>query len=364
MGADGSGKVNITDNDGPSESEPHWSPDGSRIAVLSDSEEREGPGDVFVMNADGSGAAKVLDREVKGGDLDWGPAPARIVPRKLTAAVKATGPRALDQRALGACGRERSMFRPRAPEGREGCEDARHANGLPRHQLPLQDHSAPARRHEGQGEGLGGLPRHARHRAEARDARPSAVALTSDQRTTRRSDEPAAAEMGALERSLVGRPDPWRTRREEVACSGPHRPFVVASGGAHRPVRRCRGPRPRRRVRQRAADRRPVRRRGRRGAQLDPDRHQARSPGHRADDASRARHLRRTGDSRPRQWLREGRRSRPGHDLRGVPGDGRRRSTSCSAWATTTASESPANCRIGVASTAAPGRKTSPAAGA
>jgi Tol biopolymer transport system component len=79
MSPTGAGKVNLTANDRVSESEPHWSPDGTRIAFLSDRDETEGPGDVYVMGADGSGTTKVIDREVKGGDIDWGPAPPPAV---------------------------------------------------------------------------------------------------------------------------------------------------------------------------------------------------------------------------------------------------------------------------------------------
>jgi Tol biopolymer transport system component len=79
MSPSGAGKVNVTANDGVSESEPHWAPDGSRIAFLSDRDAAEGPGDVYVMNPDGSGTVKVADREVKGGDIDWGAAPPPAV---------------------------------------------------------------------------------------------------------------------------------------------------------------------------------------------------------------------------------------------------------------------------------------------
>jgi len=73
MSPNGGGKVDITPNDGISEAEPHWSPDGSRIAFISDQEENEGPGDVFVMAPNGSGRVKAIDREIKGEDIDWGP---------------------------------------------------------------------------------------------------------------------------------------------------------------------------------------------------------------------------------------------------------------------------------------------------
>jgi Tol biopolymer transport system component len=79
MSPTGAGKVNLTANDRVSESEPHWSPDGTRIAFLSDRDEAEGPGDVYVMNVNGSGASKVAEREIKGGDIDWGPAPPPAV---------------------------------------------------------------------------------------------------------------------------------------------------------------------------------------------------------------------------------------------------------------------------------------------
>jgi Tol biopolymer transport system component len=72
MNPDGGGKVNIVANDGISEEEPHWSPDGSRIAFISDQEENEGPGDIFQMAPNGSGRVKVIDRETKGEDIDWG----------------------------------------------------------------------------------------------------------------------------------------------------------------------------------------------------------------------------------------------------------------------------------------------------
>ena len=89
MAPNGSGKTNITNNDGPSENEPHWSPDGTQIAFTSDAEEIEGNSDLMVMDAGGGGMRKVVDREIKGEDIDWGPAPAaRVVPTRLTAKAK------------------------------------------------------------------------------------------------------------------------------------------------------------------------------------------------------------------------------------------------------------------------------------
>ncbi len=73
MNPDGSGKLNIVGNDDISEAEPHWSPVGSRIAFISDQEANEGPGDIFTMAPNGSSRVKVIDREIKGEDIDWGP---------------------------------------------------------------------------------------------------------------------------------------------------------------------------------------------------------------------------------------------------------------------------------------------------
>jgi len=56
MNADGSGQVDLTQDPGTSESEPSWSPDGTRIAYTSTTS----PGQtVWVMNADGSGQTDI-----------------------------------------------------------------------------------------------------------------------------------------------------------------------------------------------------------------------------------------------------------------------------------------------------------------
>ena len=49
MNADGSGQQRLTRGTG---SQPHWSPDGRRIAFVT---KRDGNSDIYVMNADGSG---------------------------------------------------------------------------------------------------------------------------------------------------------------------------------------------------------------------------------------------------------------------------------------------------------------------
>ncbi|HKC62893.1 MAG TPA: DPP IV N-terminal domain-containing protein [Pyrinomonadaceae bacterium] len=57
MNADGSNQVNLTKNPAKDQN-PSWSPDGSRIAFVS---ERDGdiPGNVYVMNADGSNVTRI-----------------------------------------------------------------------------------------------------------------------------------------------------------------------------------------------------------------------------------------------------------------------------------------------------------------
>ena len=51
MSPDGGGQVNLT-NDPAEDTDPVWSPDGSRIAFVKAS---EGHRNIYVMNADGAG---------------------------------------------------------------------------------------------------------------------------------------------------------------------------------------------------------------------------------------------------------------------------------------------------------------------
>jgi Tol biopolymer transport system component len=71
INADGTGEVNLG---APGyDSQPTWSPDGTKIAFLS---RRHGPGDeVYVMNADGSGATRVTYSEQPAGAPSWQPLP-------------------------------------------------------------------------------------------------------------------------------------------------------------------------------------------------------------------------------------------------------------------------------------------------
>ena len=66
MNADGSEQTNLTDNSA-GDSGPVWSPDGSKIAFVSD---RDGDWEIYVMNADGSGQTNLTNNP----EDDWAPA--------------------------------------------------------------------------------------------------------------------------------------------------------------------------------------------------------------------------------------------------------------------------------------------------
>ncbi len=69
MNADGSNLIQLTfgsaDNTGPD-----WSPDGSKIAFLS---ERSGQDEVYIMNPDGTGIERLTQIDVLKSELDWSP---------------------------------------------------------------------------------------------------------------------------------------------------------------------------------------------------------------------------------------------------------------------------------------------------
>ena len=78
MNADGSGVTRLTFTTNTQNENPAWSPDGARIAfdrVAIGSGSRY----VWVMNADGSGAAPINTGSIEGRDPDWSPDGARIV---------------------------------------------------------------------------------------------------------------------------------------------------------------------------------------------------------------------------------------------------------------------------------------------
>jgi len=74
MNADGSTQTRLTNN--PSDDyNPAWSPDGSKIAFVS---ERDGNGEVYVMNADGSHQTNLTDSLGYDGDAAWAPDGSKI----------------------------------------------------------------------------------------------------------------------------------------------------------------------------------------------------------------------------------------------------------------------------------------------
>ena len=74
MNADGSGPVNITKHAG-ADYAPAWSPDGTKIAFQSD---RETDFAVWVMNADGSNPIRLTDPSTPAGAPSWSPDGTRI----------------------------------------------------------------------------------------------------------------------------------------------------------------------------------------------------------------------------------------------------------------------------------------------
>jgi uncharacterized repeat protein (TIGR01451 family) len=76
MNADGTGQTNLTQSaTGQYESDPAWSPDGSKIAFRSF---RDGDADVWIMNADGSGETNLTRRPGHDESPAWSPDGAKI----------------------------------------------------------------------------------------------------------------------------------------------------------------------------------------------------------------------------------------------------------------------------------------------
>ena len=74
VNADGSSLTRLTDNQGSDDS-PSWSPDGRRIAFVSD---RDGDSDIYVVNADGSSLTRLTDSQGWEDSLSWSPDGQRI----------------------------------------------------------------------------------------------------------------------------------------------------------------------------------------------------------------------------------------------------------------------------------------------
>ena len=75
MNADGTGVVQLTDNDSDDWG-GFWSPDGTRVAFSSD---RDGDYEIFVVNADGSDTLQLTDNDYQEWNASWSPDGTRIV---------------------------------------------------------------------------------------------------------------------------------------------------------------------------------------------------------------------------------------------------------------------------------------------
>ncbi len=75
MNADGSNQTRITNNPAI-DSQPAWSPDGTKIVFLSD---RDGNNEIYVMNVDGSGQTNLTNHPARDDSPAWSPDGTKIV---------------------------------------------------------------------------------------------------------------------------------------------------------------------------------------------------------------------------------------------------------------------------------------------
>ena len=75
MNADGSDEVNVTKENDFDDQDPDWSPDGSEIAFHS---ERDGNNEIYVINANGSGLTRLTEADRDDIGAQWSPDGAKI----------------------------------------------------------------------------------------------------------------------------------------------------------------------------------------------------------------------------------------------------------------------------------------------
>jgi Tol biopolymer transport system component len=90
MNADGSGRVNLTNNVVVEERAPSWSRDGTHIAYMCRVGSPQAPGgpptfEICVMKADGSGVTRLTNNSVPDGTPTWSPDGTKIVFNRLVA---------------------------------------------------------------------------------------------------------------------------------------------------------------------------------------------------------------------------------------------------------------------------------------
>lgn len=90
MNADGSGKTNLTNDNGTADFQPAFSPDGQKIAFVSN---RDGDAEIYAMSStDGSGMTPITANTTQDTDPDWAPLDV-VAPRvvNVTPPAGATG---------------------------------------------------------------------------------------------------------------------------------------------------------------------------------------------------------------------------------------------------------------------------------